>query len=82
MSFAGRGKSPNRTSSDRTLDGDHEHQNEKPEAGENGGSGQEDEEQQGPPKPIGFWDSRLHKTRVEVAKKWILMSKSVPRCTR
>jgi len=82
MSFAGRqGNNAYRTSSDNTLDGEREQQNEKSDAGDNSGSGQEEEAQQGPPKPVGFFDSRLHKTRIDVAKKWILMSKRLPRYT-
>jgi len=64
-----------RKSSDETLDGGPIQNNqEKPEADSNGGS--EEEGQQGPPKPVGFFDPRLHNTRIDVAKKWIFTSKN------
>lgn len=73
----GMSHSPHRTSSDNTLDGDREHEHEKTEHKSRDASGQEEEGQQGPPKPVGFFDPRLHKTRWNVAKKWFLMSKSL-----
>ncbi|KAK5945995.1 hypothetical protein PMZ80_000134 [Knufia obscura] len=70
----GMSHSPHRTSSDNTLDGDREHEHEKTEHKSRDASGQEEEGQQGPPKPVGFFDPRLHKTRWNVAKKWFLMT--------
>lgn len=77
--FIGNGHNPHRTSSDDTVEGDHEHDNEQLQPGDSRVSGQQKQEQQSPPKPVGFFDPRLHKTRIDVAKKWIFTSKSSSR---
>lgn len=38
------------------------------DGGENGG------EEQQPPKPVGFWDHRLHAVRMEAMRKWLYTS--------
>lgn len=66
--------SPARSTSDNTLEGEHDASNEKQqdehEPENNAESGEEEKGEDGPPKPVGFFDSRLHKTRIEVAWKW------------
>lgn len=64
-----------RSSSDRTLQDEHA-PNEKKEDQESDDQKQEEEGQQGPPPPVGFFDSRLHQTRITVAKKYCFTSKS------
>ena len=76
---AGSSQSPQRTSSDNTLAGDREHGKERQEQNNHRGSEQAEADQHGPPKPVGFFDPRLHKTRIDVAKKWVFTSKLLPR---
>lgn len=65
-----------RSSSDRTLQGQQQ-PDEKKEDKEDDSDGQKQEEegQEAPPPPVGFFDPRLHKTRITVAKKYCLTSK-------
>lgn len=66
-------------SSENTLEGDQEdyqkHEQENGEEAEEKSQGQEEKADDGPPLPVGFWDQRLHKTRKEVAWKWVATSK-------
>lgn len=63
------------SSSDRTLEGEHGSSNGQNNKEEEGGGGQEEKGEQGPPLPVGFFDPRLHKTRIEVAWKWVVTSR-------
>lgn len=74
--------SPARSTSDNTLEGEHDASNEKQqdehEPENNAESGEEEKGEDGLPKPVGFFDSRLHKTRIEVAWKWAATSECMP----
>lgn len=66
------------SSSDGTLnESNTKEQDQTAKKEQSGGQGEEEKGQQAPPPPIDFWDSRLHKTRIEVAWKWALTSKKL-----
>lgn len=77
------GTSPARSNSSNTLEADRASQNDKEEKPDGPDSGEKDsgekesgdeEKSDGMPKPVGFFDPSLHKTRLEVAWKWLVTS--------
>ena len=42
--------------------------------GEQGKGAGDEENNEGPPLPVGFWDPSLNKVRLEVFKKWAIIS--------
>ena len=71
---------PQRSSSDNTLNSHQEESNEKTKQGnkdeenDREQNGQEEKGEEAPPAPVGFFDKRLHSTRIEVAWKWAVTS--------
>lgn len=77
--------SPARSNSDNTLEGDRnasDDQHDKQEQEKDDESGEEENGEEAPPKPVGFFDSRLHETRKEVAWKWAVTSECIPATRR
>lgn len=78
------GTSPARSNSSNTLEADRVSQNDTEEKANGPNSGEKDSDEKGQgdeeksdgiPKPVGFFDPTLHKTRIEVAWKWLATSK-------
>ena len=42
--------------------------------GEQAHDGGDEENSEGPPPPVGFWDKSLNKVRLEVFKSWAIIS--------
>lgn len=68
------GANGSRTSSG-TLNEQRENHEEKDQSKQEDDQGQEEKGESGPPPPVGFFDKRLHATRIDVAKKYVLTSK-------
>ncbi|KAK5079123.1 hypothetical protein LTR64_002456 [Lithohypha guttulata] len=65
------GANGSRTSSG-TLNEQRENHEENDRSKQEDDQGQEEKGQSGPPPPVGFFDKRLHATRIDVAKKYVL----------
>lgn len=61
-----------RASSGETLNGPQDDDKQKSEKQDGEG---EEKGEESIPKPVGFFDPRLHKTRIEVAWKWVVTSR-------
>lgn len=64
-----------RSTSDNTLKEERQNDQDAKQEKSEDDQGQEEKAEDGPPLPVGFFDSRLHKTRKEVAWKWLATSK-------